>query len=139
MACQLGQKPAGFNRKATSNLGVEDLLRVLDVSSPTWMMSSASITETVGIQMQHCTALSRHFPSSPFIRVKLLRLLHMKKQMSVRQSGSVQYRQSFLMKVYLLSRAEGPLLHSRSEAAMQIIINTLHFSSTLYPRSALQA
>lgn len=45
----------------------------------------------------------------------------------------------FLMKVYLLSRAEGLLLHSRSEAAMQIIINTLHFSSTLYLRSALQA
>lgn len=43
------------------------------------------------------------------------------------------------MKVYLLSRAEGLLLHSRSEAAMQIIINTLHFSSTLYLRSALQA
>jgi len=45
----------------------------------------------------------------------------------------------FLMKVYLLSRAEGLLLHSRSGAAMQIIINTLHFSSTLHPRSALQA
>lgn len=63
----------------------------------------------------------------------------MKKQIYVRE-WFMQYRQRFfLMKVYLLSRAEGLLLHSRSGAAMQIIINTLHFSSTLYPRSALQA
>lgn len=44
----------------------------------------------------------------------------------------------YLMKVYLLRRAEGLLLHSRSGAAMQILINILHFSRMLYP-SALQA
>lgn len=57
--------------------------------------------------------------------------------MKVRQSGAVQYRQSYLMKVYLLRRAEGLLLHSRSGAAMQILINILHFSRMLYPSALL--
>lgn len=56
----------------------------------------------------------------------------MKKQMKVRQCGAVQ-AEFYLMKVYLLRRAEGLLLHSRSGAAMQILINILHFSRMLYP------